>query len=76
MEGHLMKVDKGSKRIMNLDSILDFGEVGALNLEIGESEEQAKFDFSVVTVTACRAKFKKIISSSILIGIVSFLYSN
>ena len=41
-----MKVDKGSKRIMNLDSILDFGEVGALNVEIGGNEEQAKIRFS------------------------------
>ena len=59
MEGHLIKVDKGSKRIMNLDPILDFGEIGALNVEIGRSEEQAKFDFLVATVTTCRAKFKK-----------------
>ena len=31
---------------MNLDSILDFGEVGALNVEIGGNDEQAKFGFS------------------------------
>ena len=30
-----------------------------LNVEIGGSEEQAKFNFPVTTVTACRAKFKK-----------------
>ena len=30
-----------------------------LNVEIGGSKEQAKFDFPVATVTACRAKFKK-----------------
>ena len=27
MECHLVKVDKGSKRIMSLDLILDFGEI-------------------------------------------------
>ena len=27
LEGHLMRVNKGSKRIMNLDLILDFGEI-------------------------------------------------
>ena len=41
---------------MNLDPILDFGEFGALNVEIGGSDEQAKFGFSL---TACRAKLKK-----------------
>ena len=32
---------------------------GALNIEIDESEKQAKFGFSVATVTACRANFEK-----------------
>ena len=27
MECHLMRVDKGAKRIMDLDLILDFGEI-------------------------------------------------
>ena len=27
MEGHLIMVDKGSKRIMNLDLILDFEKI-------------------------------------------------
>ena len=44
---------------MNLDLILAFGKSGALNVEIDESEEQAKFDFPVAAVTACRANFKK-----------------
>ena len=44
---------------MNLDPILDFGEFGALNVEIGGSKEHAKFDFPVAIVTACKAKFKK-----------------
>ena len=35
------------------------GKSGALNVEIGGSEEQAKFGFSVATVIACKAKFKK-----------------
>ena len=36
------------------------GKSGALNVEIDESEEQAKFGFPVVAVTACRANFKKL----------------
>ena len=45
---------------MNLDLILDFeGKFSALNVEIGGSEEQAKFDFPVATITACRVNFKK-----------------
>ena len=59
MEGHLMTVDKRSKRIMNLDPISKFGKAGALNVEIGRSDEQAKIGFLVTIVTACRAKFKK-----------------
>ena len=35
------------------------GKSGALNVEIGESEEQAKFGFPVATVTAYRANFEK-----------------
>ena len=35
------------------------GKSGALNVEIGESEEQTKFGFSIATVTACKANFKK-----------------
>ena len=44
---------------MNLDLILAFGKSGALNVEIDESEEQAKFGFPVAAVTACRANFEK-----------------
>ena len=36
------------------------GKFGALNVEIDGSEEQAKFGFSVATVIACKAKFKKL----------------
>ena len=35
------------------------GKSGALNVEIGKSEEQAKFGFPVVTVIAYVANFKK-----------------
>ena len=35
------------------------GKFGALNGKIGESEEQAKFGFPVVVVTAYRANFEK-----------------
>ena len=51
--------NEGWQRIMNLDLILTLGKLGALNVEIGESEEQAKFGFPVVIVTTCRVKFKK-----------------
>ena len=59
MEGHLIRIDKWSKRIINLDLILDLGKSDALNVEIGGSDEQAKFGFPIATVTACRAKLKK-----------------
>ena len=32
---------------------------GALNVEIGGSEEQVEFSFPAANVTACKAKFKK-----------------
>jgi len=35
------------------------GKSGTLNVEIGGSEEQAKFSFLTVTVIAYRANFKK-----------------
>ena len=48
----------------------------SLNVEISKSDKQTKFGFPVATLTSWRAKFKKIISYSILIGIVSFWYLN
>ena len=55
-----MPFNEDLQRIMNLYLILAFGEIeGALNVEIGGSEEQAKFGFPVATITACKAKFKK-----------------
>ena len=39
-------------------SFLLLGKSGALNVEIGGSEEQAKFGFPVAAVTACRANFE------------------
>ena len=35
------------------------GKSGVLNVEIGESEEQAKFGFPIATVTAYRVNFEK-----------------
>ena len=35
------------------------GKFGALNVEIDESEEQAKFGFPVAAVTEYRANFEK-----------------
>ena len=51
--------NEGWQRIINLDLILAFGKSDALNVEIGGSEVQAKFSFSVTTITACRAIYKK-----------------
>ena len=51
--------NEGWQRIINLDLILAFGKSGALNVEIDESEEQAKFGFLVTAVTACIANFEK-----------------
>ena len=44
---------------MNVDLILDFGEIWCIYVGIGGSEEQAKFSFPVAIIIACRAKFKK-----------------
>ena len=44
---------------MNLDLILVFRKICALNVKIDESEEQVKFGFPIAAVTACRANFKK-----------------
>ena len=43
---------------MNLYLILAFGEIGCIKFRDCWSEEQAKFDFLVTTVTTYRAKFK------------------
>ena len=48
----------------------------SLNVEFGGSEEQAKFDFSLTTITVYVVNLQKIISYSIMIVIVSFLCSN
>ena len=47
MKGHLMRVDKGSKRIMNLDPISIFRETGALNVEVGGSDKQKENDLEL-----------------------------
>ena len=44
---------------MNLDLILALGKSSALNGKIGGSEEQTKFDFPVVALTAYKANFEK-----------------
>ena len=56
MEGHLMRVNKES---LTQTSFQPLGKSSALNVEIGESEEQVKFGFPVATVTACKVNFKK-----------------
>ena len=53
-----MRVDKGSKRIVNLDSISNFGKSWCIKCRDWWDDEQAKFDFLVAIVTACREKFK------------------
>ena len=44
---------------MNLDLILVFRKICALNVKIDESEEQAKFGFPVTAVITYRANFEK-----------------
>ena len=39
---NLIRVNKGSKRLMNLDLILVLEKTSALNVEVGESDEQDK----------------------------------
>ena len=56
MEGHLMRVNKES---LTQTSFQPLGKSSALNVEIGESEEQAKFGFLVAVVTTYRANFEK-----------------
>ena len=76
MENHLMRVDNRSKGIMNLDPISDLRKTNALNVEIGKSDEQAKFGFSPSYCNSPQSQIQKIISYSILIGIISLLCSN
>ena len=45
---------------MNLDLILVFREICALNVKIDESEEQVKFSFPVTAVTAYIVNFEKL----------------
>ena len=42
MKRHLMRIDKGSKRIMNLTLFQYLEKASALKLEVGGSDEQAK----------------------------------
>ena len=56
MEDHLMRADKES---WTQTSFQPLGKSSPLNVEIGESEEQAKFGFPIATVTANKANFKK-----------------
>ena len=54
-----MKVDKGLKRIINLNPILELWKAGALHVEICGSNEKAKFGSPITIVTAHKDKFKK-----------------
>ena len=56
MEGHLMRVDKESR---TQTSFQPLGKSNAINVKIDESDEQVKFGFPVVAVTAYRANFEK-----------------
>ena len=76
MENHLIRVDNESKGIMNLDPISDLRKTNALNVEIGMSDEQAKFGFSPSYCNSSQSQIQKIISYSILIGIILLLCSN
>ena len=63
IEWHLVRVDKGSKRIMNLDPILVFRESWCIKFggwwEWWASKTTKNLVFPVALVTARRAKFKK-----------------
>ena len=59
MECHLMRVDKGAKRIMDLDLILDFGEIWCIKCRDWWEWGASKIWFSIATITACKVKFKK-----------------
>ena len=80
MEWHLMRVDKWSKRIMNLDPILVFRESWSIKFggwwEWWASKMSKTSVFPVTPITVFRANFKKIIYFSILITTASFLHSN
>ena len=59
MEGYLMRVDKGSKEIMNLDSISDFGESWCIKCRFVEVMSKQKSVCPVAIVSARITKFKK-----------------
>ena len=76
MECHLMRVDKGAKRIMDLDLILDFGEIWCIKCRDWWEWGASKIRFFYSYCNSLQSQIQKIISYSILIGIVLFLCSN
>ena len=76
MECHLMKVDKGSKRIMNLNLILDFGKILCIKCRDWWEWGASKIRFSCNYCNSLQSQIQKIISYLILIGIILFLCSN
>ena len=76
MKCHLMRVDKGAKRIMNLDLILNFGEIWCIKCRDWWKWGASKIRFFCSYCNSLQSQIQKIISYSILIGIVLFLCSN
>ena len=76
MEGRSMRFNKQSKRIMNLDLILDFGELWCIKCRNWWEWGVSKILFFRSYRNSLQSQIQKIISYSILIEIVSFLCSN
>ena len=75
MECHLMRVDKGAKRIMDLDLNLDFGEIWCIKCRDWWEWGASKIRFFRSYCNSLQSQIQKIISYSILIRIVLFLCS-
>ena len=71
-----MSFNKSWQRIMNLDLILALGEIRCIKCGDWWEWGAHKVRFSSSYCKSLYSQFQKIILYSILIGIVSFLYSN
>ena len=71
-----MPLNEGWQGIMNLDLILAFGEIWRIKCGDWWEWGASKVRFSCSYCNSLYSQLRKIISDSILIGIVLFLYSN
>ena len=72
----LMRVDKGSKRIINLDLILEFGEIWYIKCRDWWEWGASKIRFSCSYCNSLWSQIQKVISYLILIVIALFLCSH